>query len=84
MDDNAELFGIQEADHISGTHFILTDWMLVLHMRDLEVDEYSDEANEVRAAFFRPGMGYSQKLGMVEALNEGVRFPRVLDDEDED
>lgn len=83
LDDNVDLFGITPADDVGEGPFMLTDWLLVIHLRDLSVDvETSGDATEVRAAFFRLGMGYSQKLGMIAALDEGVRFPRVVEDDD--
>lgn len=83
LDDNVDLFGIQEADDVGTGPFILTDWCLVLHLRDMGVDDDTQEPNEVRAAFFRPGMGYSQRRGMVVALDEGIQFPRAIVEDDD-
>lgn len=82
LDENAELFGITETDDVGEGPFFLTDWGLVLHLRDMSVEDHTYEPNEVRAAFFRPGMGYSAKIGMIAALDEGIRFPRHMNDEE--
>jgi hypothetical protein len=84
LDDNAELFAIKEVDDVGDGPYILSDWCLALQMRDLSVDDESGEPNEARAAFFRPGMTHSQKLGLIASLDEGVRFPRVLDEPEDD
>ena len=77
--DNAATLGVADVDGVGEGPFMLTDWCLTIHLRDMSVDDYSIEPNEVRAAFFRPGMSYSQRLGLLAALDEGVRFPRQCD-----
>lgn len=80
LDSHSDDLGVVSDDDVGDGPFMLTDWCLVLHLRDLSIDEWSGEPTEVRAAFFRPGMGYSQKLGLIAALDEGIRYPRTLDE----
>lgn len=83
LDENADVLGITSTDDVGTGPFVLTDWCMVIHLRDLSVDDYSCDSNEVRAAFFRPGMGYSQKLGLIASFDEAARVPRALAPEED-
>jgi hypothetical protein len=84
LEDHAELFGIQPADAIDGGPFIIRDWCVMMTQLDLDdLEEGTLFPCEVSAAFFRPGMTYSQKLGLIQSLDESVRNPRMLDDPDD-